>query len=129
LQPREKAALEKYGRPDFMRIIWDRSGAIKIRDQFNAVERKRMKKAAELPTTWVYLDRNVELVFSGDTWQERRLNDEIKLVARMGDPEAVREIPGGIVEWTFYSTGRIVKLLNGSIVETRQFPAMPGFMK
>jgi hypothetical protein len=129
LKPRERAALGQYGPPDFMRILWNRNGSVKIRDQFSKAERERMKKALELPTTWVYVDRNIELVFQGDSWAERKLNDEIRLIARMGDPEAVRAVGGGVAEWTFYSTGRIIKLYNGAIIETREFPAMGGYLK
>jgi hypothetical protein len=129
IKPRERAAFEKYGKPDFFRLIWNRQGSIVVRDQFSRSDRERLKRAMNFETTWVYLERDMELVFTGEQFQERRLNDEIRLIAKMGDPEAVRTVPGGGVEWTFYSTGRIFRMVNGKIIDTREFPAMGGFLK
>jgi hypothetical protein len=129
LKDNQQAAFEKFGRPDFLRILWNRQGTIMIRDQFNAADKARMKKAPTMESSWVYLNRGVEVIFTPQGTVERRINDEVRLIARMGDPEAVRTVGNGMTEWTFYSTGRIIKMLNGQIVETREFPAMSGFMK
>lgn len=124
----QKEVFEKHGKPEMFRMVWNPDHRIATRDELQRrPDAKEMKKLP--PLTWVYTSRNMEIVFEGtERFSERPLTDEIKLVLKYGDPEDAKT-EAGVTQWTFYSVGRMYKLLNGRIIQQKEFPAMGGFMK
>lgn len=121
--PAEKQVYEQWGRPDYFRLLYDASGELKIR---TAIEQEwNGRNQNEMPKfTWVYLQRNEEVVFSGNQVKTQPLNELIHLVIKYGDPESVRHIGDGLIEWTYYSKGKIYRIANNRIISVKEFPAM-----
>lgn len=127
LSPVEKQVLQEYGRPDFFRLLWNRDGQIAIR---GLVEQEWRNKNMKLPSlTWVYVQRNEEVVFSGNQVRTQPLTELIQLTLKSGDPENVKDIGNGVTQWTYYSTGKMYTIAGDRIVDTKTFPAMGSFHK
>ncbi len=126
--PVEKQVYEQYGRPDMFRLLWDPTGEIKMRDVVQ-LEWTRSKMKQFPPFTWVYLTRNEEVVFTGNTYTSRPLTETMQLIIKYGDPENVRQIGDGVVQWTYYSVGHIYTIAGDRVVSQQTFPAMGSFHK
>lgn len=128
LTPAQKEVFEKYGKPDRLRVQWTPEGRIMQRDELR--QQFKDKQPKELPPCfWVYQQRGIEIAFDQGTPREQPISDQVKLVLQHGDPEDVKQLPGGLTQWTFYSTGRLFKFSHGKIVEERDFPAMGRYIK
>lgn len=126
--PAEKQVYAQLGKPDCFRMLWDRTGKIKVR---SVVEQEwKVKGPKEIPAyTWVYVQRNEEIVFSNNTFYTQPLTDLVTLVMKSGDPENVRDMGNGLTQWTYYSTGKMYTIAGDKIVGTKEFPAMGSFHK
>lgn len=128
LKPAEKEVLEKLGRPDAFRILYDPEGNIKIRRSLEL--EYKAKKPKEIPNySWVYMQRNEEIIFSGNGYYSKPLTDAIRLVLKYGDPENTKQLPDEMVEWTYYSTGKIYRIYKDKVIDVKEFPAMGSFHK
>jgi len=129
LTPTENQVLQQYGRPDMFRFLWNPNGDLKMRERLQ-LEWTRDKVKDMPPSTWVYLQRNEEIVFSGNTFKAQPLTEAMQLIIKYGDPENVRDIGGGVQQWTFYSVGKIFNISpSGAATQTREFPPMGSFHK
>ena len=124
----QNEAYEKYGRPDAFRVWWTPKGELKSRDAAVA-EFKQKKMKNPPPYSWLYLARNIELVFTGSGYEERPMPDQVRILAKYGDPEDVKELQTGTTQWMFYGAGKLYKFIDGRIVEEKEFPAMGKFTK
>ncbi len=128
LKPAEKEVYEKLGRPDAFRILYDSEGNIKIRQSLELEYKAKAPKT--IPNyTWVYMQRNEEIVFSGNGYYTQPLTDPIRLILKYGDPENNKQLPDGLVEWTYYSTGKIYRIYQNKVISTKEFPPMGSFHK
>lgn len=128
LKPVELQVYQKYGKPDLFRFLWSPDGSMKMREAVKLKwTRDTMKDIPEY--TWVYLKQNQEVVFKGDTIQVQPLTETMQLVVKYGDPEHVREIGSDVVQWTYYSIGKIYTISGDKIVGEKTFPAMGSFHK
>jgi hypothetical protein len=128
LTPAQKQIYETMGRPDCFHILYDHSGKIKMRQVLE--KELNGKKPKNLPPySWVYLKDKKEIVFEGNSYVERPLTETLLLVIQYGDPEDVRSLPDGVSQWTWYSAGKMYKIYNDKIIETKEFPAMGTFLK
>lgn len=126
--PVEKQVYQQYGKPDLFRFVWSRDGSMKMREALTLQWTK--DKLEEMPPfNWVYLKRNQEIKFTGNTFEVQPLTETMHLVIKYGDPEHVRDIGSGVVQWTYYSIGKIYTISNDKIVGERSFPAMGSFHK
>lgn len=125
LSPVEKQVLEQYGRPDHFRLLWNSDGSIAIR---GIVEQEWRNKNMKLPDlTWVYVHRNEEVIFAGNQVRTSPLSELSQLVLKSGDPENVRDIGNGVIQWTYYSTGKMYFIAGDRVVDTKTFPAMGSY--
>ncbi|MGC8841421.1 MAG: hypothetical protein ACP5QZ_08215 [Candidatus Sumerlaeaceae bacterium] len=123
----ESDVYERYGRPAAFRVLWPPNGDIKLRSELEDVFAKQPKVLP--PYSWVYPSLGKEIVFRGQAYEERPLSDKVRLILKYGDPEDVKELSSGVVQWTYYSAGKMLKLREGRIVEEKEFPAMGRFLK
>lgn len=124
----EKQVYAQLGRPDCFRLLWDREGNVKVR---SVIEQEwKGKDLKNLPPySWVYLQRNEEIIFSGNSFYSQPLNDLVQVVIKSGDPENVRDMGNGLTQWTYYSTGKMYTISGNNIVATKDFPPMGTFHK
>jgi hypothetical protein len=128
LSPQQKEVYQKYGRPDCFRVWWNAKGELKGRG--DAIREFKQKGAKQPPAySWVYLEDGREVVFSGARYEETSLSDRVRVLAKNGDPEDIKEMQPGITQWMFYSTGKLYKFAGDRIVEEKDFPAMGKFQK
>ena len=127
LKPLEREVLQRYGRPAAFRVLWPPAGDIKLRSELEDAYAKAPKI---LPAySWVYPRQGKEIIFRGNGYEENPLTDKIRLILRYGDPEDVKDLSNGVVQWTYYSAGKMVKMRDGKIIEEKDFPAMGRFAK
>jgi hypothetical protein len=128
LTPVQKQVYQQYGKPDMFRFLWSRTGELKMRETLQLEwTRKKLKEIP--PHTWVYLQRNEEVVFTGNSFVTRPLTEAMQIVIKYGDPENVRDIGSGVSQWTFYSVGKIYTISGDKVVGSKDFPAMGSFHK
>lgn len=126
--PVEKQVYEQYGRPDLFRFLWSPTGELKMREAVR-LEWTRDKLKTMPSHTWVYVQRNEEVVFSGNTVTTRPLTETMHLIIKYGDPENVKQIGNGVTQWTYYSVGKIYTIAADRVVSTQDFPAMGSYHK
>jgi hypothetical protein len=123
----EQEVYQRFGRPAAFRILWPPNGDIRLRSE---LEDAFAKKPKVMPAySWVYPALGKEIIFRGDAYEEQPLTDKVRLVLKYGDPEDVKDLSSGVVQWTYYSAGKMIKLRQGRIVEVKEFPAMGRFIK
>jgi len=128
----EKNALKKYGRPDFVRIWWNKKGRILTAKELGDSFKKN--KISELHKSWIYLEPPSEIIFYLDgSFKETKLCDKLKIIGDYGDPEDIKtssDTTGSKCEiWTYYSAGYHFKFIDDNLVSTQEFTPMGKFMK
>ncbi len=126
----QQKAIDELGKPEAFRLLWSADGKIKVRnDLMQQFQGKRPKLKDLPPHSWLYTEKNQEVVFSGETWKVRPISEPLKLVMDYGDPEDVQAMNDGITQWTFFSVGKMYKIYNEKVIETKEFPAMGRYLK
>ncbi len=128
LKPAEKQVYEQYGKPDYFRILWNSTGEIKVRSILEQEWKSTGPKNLP-PSSWVYLQRNEEIIFVNDSFRTQPLTAAVQLIVKMGDPELVKDMGSGMAQWTYYSTGKMYTVSEGKVAETRSFPPMGSYHK
>lgn len=123
----ERDVYERYGKPQAFRVLWPPNGDIRQRSDLEEAFAKQPKVMP--PYSWVYPQQGIEIVFRGQGYEEQPLSDKVRLVLKYGDPEDVKDLSGGVIQWTYYSAGKMIKLRGGRIVEVKEFPPMGRFIK
>ncbi|MCX7626399.1 MAG: hypothetical protein N2Z21_09340 [Candidatus Sumerlaeaceae bacterium] len=123
----EQDVYQRYGKPQAFRVLWPPNGDIRQRSDLEEAFAKQPKVIP--PYSWVYPQQGIEIVFRGQGYEEQPLSDKVRLVLKYGDPEDVKELSSGIVQWTYYSVGKMIKLRAGRVVEVKEFPPMGRFIK
>ena len=127
--PAEREVYARYGKPDFFRAWWDPSGSVKQRIELIS-RLKEVQKGKNLPPySWIYLNRGVEVIFAAQSYEEQPLADQIRMLARYGDPEDVKTLDGGITQWMYFGAGKLYKFSRGRVIEEKEFPAMGNYIK
>ncbi len=123
----EKEIYQRYGRPAAFRVLWPPKGDIKLRSDLEDAFAKQPKVMPAY--SWVYPTVGKEIIIQGQAYEERPLTDEVRLILKYGDPEDVKDLSSGVIQWTYFSAGKMLKLRNGRVVEEKEFPAMGRFLK
>jgi hypothetical protein len=123
LKPAEIEAYQKHGKPDYFRILYSPHGEIATSREAGPVI--RAKKLADLPRSWVYEAKKIEVQFvSPAKFVEVPLSDQLKILCLRGDPQErdhqskndmVREM------WTYFDVGEKYFFLDGRLVEKQVF--------
>lgn len=82
----QKAYFEEHGAPNWMRAIYNTEGTI---IPFEAQRRKGGNRLESRRIDWIYVDRNVEVSFTAKGFEEKPINDEVKRVLELGDPDVI----------------------------------------
>lgn len=128
LTPAQKEVLDKYGKPDFFHVWWTPDGQYRTRTDF-VKEQREGKKRPIPPYSYVYLRLNKDICFRGSDYQVLPVSDQLRVVCQLGDPEDIRTMESGVLQWMYYSAGKLYKFGRGRIVEEKDFPAMGKFGK
>lgn len=130
-------AYEKYGTPDYFRLIWFRDERLASEGDikqlaFGKSGRKLKEYLGSREREWVYLDKEMILHFERGKMEIRDLTDEIETISQYGDPHAIRmneDVVGGKTRsFTYYDTGKIYYFRDGKKVREEDQQAMPGMM-
>lgn len=130
LTPAQREVLAKYGPPDYFHIWWTKQGEIQT---YLKVDRK-FPRIHDYDRSWIYLDRNEDIVFKSDTHHVvLPISDQLRVVCEYGDPEDIKKITnrdGVLVEsWTYYTYGILLKFLDGKLGERSEFQPMGTYIK
>ncbi|HPB30133.1 MAG TPA: hypothetical protein PLB62_01620 [Candidatus Sumerlaeota bacterium] len=128
----KKQTLELYGKPDFIHLWWSRDGRIHT---LLEVDRTMAARRKDVPKSWIYLDRNIEIIF--DNNQEMReipLVDKLRTVCLYGDPDEVKLMPdratGALKEnWHYFGQGLILLFEDGSLKGQQRHTPMGNYIK
>ena len=123
LSPAEIEAYQKYGRPDYFRLWYNPRGEISTSREAGPVI--RAKKLGDLPRSWVYEAKGIEVQFPTQAkFVESPLTDQLKILCLRGDPQErdfqprndkIREM------WTYYDVGEKYFFMDGRLVEKQVF--------
>mgnify|MGYP000221109688 CR=1 FL=1 len=127
LTPIQNEMYEKHGPPDFVRLLWNRQG-----EPIKELPHRLALKPANLKSmdmTWIYLDRNVEVRFKGDTNVEiKPLSDMVRTLCERGDPDRMethgenRDNP--YTDYVYNDGYRFKFDTNGALLNTTRFPSI-----
>lgn len=124
----QKEVFEKHGKPDHFKVQWDKRGTLKTRAEVEPLLARAKPKNLP-PYNWIYLDKNLEISFTENSYEELPLSDMTRMLTKHGDPEDVKELHAGIIQWMYFSVGKQYKFNQGRLVETKEFPALGKFQK
>jgi len=115
---------EKYGRPDYFRIWYNPRGEIVTAREAGPII--RAKRLGELPRSWVYENKKIEVRFTSPSkYEELPLSDQLKVLCLRGDPQErdVQTLKGGIVResWTYFDVGEKYFFIDGHISKKQVF--------
>lgn len=126
LTPAQKAIFEQLGKPDYIRIWWDKEGRLKsYLNVDRAIEKKLYREAKQ---SWVYIRMEKEIVFINENgYTTLPLSDKLKVLCKYGDPESVKidenkETGEKIEIWQYYSEGKIFKFLDEKLIKEQTLP-------
>lgn len=128
LTEQEKQVYQQLGKPDMFRVFWDTRGEIRVRE---TVEQEWGKKGPKSfpPLSWVYLQRNEEVIFANGSYFTQPLSETTLLVVKYGDPENVKDIGNGVTQWMYYGVGKQFVISGNKVISTKDFPAMGSWHK
>ncbi len=129
LKPTELEVYTKYGIPDHFRLLWNAQGTVQARVDLE--KELKIRKPKDLPPhTWIYLKDNREVFFEGRSYREHPISDQTLILIKYGDPEDIKDAPGGGKQWMFFGAGKLYKFTpDGKIYEQKDFPAMGKYIK
>jgi hypothetical protein len=107
MTPAEIEVYEKYGKPDFFRLLYSKRGELATHWEANPLI--RAKKVNGLPKTWIYEDAGIEVRFrSPAKFEEIKLDDRMKTLLAHGDPSEISPLQSKDLAreaWTYWDTG------------------------
>ncbi len=135
LNPAELEVYERYGRPDFVHLIWSRRNHIVRRDEGKRIMFRSGKKVQDVKRGWIYLKNDREVVFKSPAHYEiMPLNDKLRVIADEGDPppswiKMESDILGKRTEkWHYVDRGVVYTFVNDELTNVdRSLTPLPGF--
>jgi hypothetical protein len=124
----QKEIYQKYGKPDCFHVFWTPDGALKRRIDLEKMFDKQKPKTVPAHS-WVYSHLNKEVLFQGSSYTERPIPQTLKIIVENGDPEDVQILYDGIIQWQFFSTGKLYKIKNDRVIDLKEFTPMGKFVK
>ena len=123
LTPAELEVYDKYGKPDYFRLWYNPHGEISTsREAGPAIRRKLL---GELPRSWVYEEKKIEVQFrSPAKFEEVPFSDRMTVLCLRGDPDDrdVQTKENIILEsWTYYDVGEKYVFVGDRQVEKQVF--------
>ena len=114
----EIEAYEQHGKPDYFRIWYNHRGEIATKWEAGPVLRR--KRAGEMPRSWVYEEKKIEIRFlSPSKFEVVPLSDPLQVICRRGDPQArdVQTLKDGTVResWMYYDVGEKYIFVEGNL--------------
>lgn len=131
-EPAKRAVQEevyaRLGRPDFFRKVYTFDNRI-IRPQELSPYAVLMGQRPTPLFHWVYIDLDKVITFTGETYKEEEISDQLRTVALHGDPNDIKNFPvDGIQRTSYYyfNHGKEFVFVNGTLTEERALgTAMP----
>ena len=128
ITPAHQAVLDQFGQPDFIRIWWDESGAVKT---YLEVDRAiSLKLYREKKWTWIYKEMKKEITFIGDNdFKTEPLTDKLEILCEYGDPEnrkfsEDRESGQQVEIWQYYAKGKLFTFWDNTLVKEQTLPRL-----
>jgi len=125
LSPQELDVYRELGRPDAMRLWYSKLGTVEPRNKAMAELYHRGWEYAGYDRSWIYLTRDLEVVFiKGGAIDRRPLTEKVKTIVRLGDPHDMKQPKPGLDTWTFYDAGVSMTFEGETMVKEDKFPPM-----
>jgi len=117
----------QYGRPDWLRVWYNKDGVMLSRNEINQREGLPMPKGV----SWIYLDRDVEVSFISSSPVEKPIDDEIATLCEMGDPDEVKALDefstARAVRYVYRREGMFIDFQDFKKGKIQRVPPMPGW--
>ena len=127
LSDAEQETFDRLGRPDFVRLWWRTDGTFISSSDLADRIRQVPDLVARTPRSWVYLDRDEEVVFAGDGLHSRTqaISPQLRIICELGDPthksQPVMRSGQSCQQWVWVDHGLIVEFLDGVPAQRRPF--------
>ncbi len=122
----ERDTYDRYGPPDYMWMYWNEDGS--PTDYFHQMVALKQKRDRQIKRSWIYLDRDAEILFPGpDEVEVRFLSDIKNAFCEHGDPDDINEYSYSTKftrELVYYKGLRLRYNEKGELVGTQDFPSM-----
>jgi len=123
LSPAENEVYQKYGKPDYFRLWYNKQGDLVSGREAGPIVRAR--KLRDLRRSWIYEDKKIEVKFRSPAKSEEvPLSDQLQVLCLRGDPqERDPQIRNGILRemWTYFDKGEKYIFMDGRLAEKQLF--------
>ncbi|MFW6286861.1 MAG: hypothetical protein ACOC29_02870 [Candidatus Sumerlaeota bacterium] len=134
LSPAEREVYDRYGRPDYVHVIWSRHEPIVDRTRGNRLITRSGKKPEEVRRGWIYLKHKKEIIFNSEIHYEiQPLTGQLEVLTKEGDPPWVKVLPNDIgariEKWQYIDRGIIYTFVDNKLheVDKSTLTPMPGY--
>jgi hypothetical protein len=122
LTPAQIEVYEELGRPDAMRLLFNRRGDIYRRDDAFHEFYIRGDDYETIDRAWIYRSRDLEVRFAGGTVDRRPLTDKLNTLLDYGDPNEAKRLNETREKWFYYNVGRIFTFDDDKLVQEENIP-------
>ena len=125
----QKQYLEEQGKPEYLRLLFNRQGTVLGYDAMSM--RQGMPEPKGL--AWIYIERNLEVTFETSGPVEKPLTDEVKTLCLLGDPDEIKPIGTDQtirnVRYIYNREGVHIDFLDGKKTAERKVQPLPEWMR
>ncbi len=128
----EMEVYAKMGRPDYIRIWWDRNGKLMTQKELREKFKRSKNDYKTFKKSWIYIDNETEIVFpKTEGYKEVPFSDKMKILAEYGDPQDIKINVTSFEDmkcdrWTYWSNGKHFDFVGDKLVKTQDFEPMGG---
>lgn len=126
---------ERYGAPDYFRVVWFRDGRLASATDVHQVlfglqKRQMARTVRDMPREWIYLDEKLGFMFPRSGVERRELEDWYEILADYGDPHEIKESTGPTgrreVSFHYVDSGNIFYFMEGKKIREDKVQGVPG---
>lgn len=129
----QQAVYDEYGRPDYFRVLYDRTGRVITQRELREkmwLERDKRKKRTETEFEWIYLEKGLAFRFEPKGPVKRDLPDNLRTLCDYGDPMEIKTTVDinkrNMVIYQYYDRGKIFYFHEGKLEKEEDSTPMPG---
>lgn len=128
-----KEALDANGRPDYLRIVWNRDRRLVRQGEMVRAIQRGGRGLTPPEFEWVYFDDNKVIRFFPRRAETRELDDRLKTVCNYGDPNEIKTLSDAMNRemdiFTYYEQGKLIYFdrATGRTIKEDKFQAIDGF--
>lgn len=117
----EREVYEELGKPDAIRLLFNRAGDIYPRERAFHELFARGNDHSEIDRAWIYKSRDLEISFVNGVSERRPLAPKARTLLDYGDPHEIKFLSDQSDKWFYYDAGRAFTFSGEELVNEERF--------